>query len=129
MTNDPIQVREITAIQEGSVSNMSNPLNHIQMSADRMKPIRIKSIVFDQNGHSQIREVDRGQSVLEQVTVASEVYASPKRGGDNYFSPDLTTDLFDIDDSKFCRILNQQKEEELAHAHKRFKVTMNVKRN
>lgn len=104
VTNDPIQVKEFTGHNnENSVSNMSNPLNHVQMSVDRMKPIRIKSIVFDQNGNSQIREVERGLSILEQVTVASELYVSPKRVEKSYFSPNLTTELYDIEDSKFIK--------------------------
>ena len=50
MTNDPLSMRNLVANQDGSISNMSNPLNNFSIQDDRMKPIKIKSIVFDSKG-------------------------------------------------------------------------------
>ena len=73
------------------------------MSADHMKPIKIKSIVFDKQGQSQIREVDRGMSVLEQVTVPSDHFGSPARGDNSFPVHFLSAELYDIEDSAFIR--------------------------
>jgi len=40
-------MRQIVANQEASISNMSNPLNNLQLSTDKMQAIKVKSVVFD----------------------------------------------------------------------------------
>jgi len=77
VTNDPKQMRDVVG-GDASISNMSNLLNEFKLSADRMKPIKIKSIIFDNKGGNQIREPERGYSIVEQMTVLSEKGMSPK---------------------------------------------------
>ena len=61
---------------------MSNPLKEMQLSVDKHftidkhKPIKIKSIIFDRD-KGQIREVERGYSIIEQQTAQSDLAGSP----------------------------------------------------
>lgn len=54
---------------------MSNPLNNLQLSTDKMQAIKVKSVAFDHKGNYQIREAERGYSVMEQYN------QSPNEGG------------------------------------------------